>query len=42
VGDASKAADVLGWKPEVGFQELVERMVDADVKNERKIERNRE
>jgi GDPmannose 4,6-dehydratase len=42
VGDASKAADVLGWKPEVGFQDLVERMVDSDVKNERKIERNRE
>jgi hypothetical protein len=26
----------------VGFQELVERMVDSDVENERKIERNRE
>jgi GDPmannose 4,6-dehydratase len=42
VGDASKAADVLGWKPAVGFQELVERMVDSDVKSERTIERNRE
>jgi GDPmannose 4,6-dehydratase len=30
-GDASKAARVLGWKPTVGFRELVERMVDADV-----------
>src|SRR3954465_4694186 len=35
VGDASKARDVLGWKPDVGFQDLVERMVDADVKTER-------
>ena len=31
VGDASKARDVLGWEPPVGFPELVEMMVDADV-----------
>ena len=31
VGDASKAAHKLGWKPEVSFEELVERMVDADL-----------
>jgi GDPmannose 4,6-dehydratase len=31
VGDASKAQTALGWKPEVSFQGLVERMVDADV-----------
>lgn len=30
VGDASKAADVLGWRPAVGFTELVGMMVDAD------------
>ncbi len=30
-GDASKARDVLGWKPTVGFEELVWRMVRADV-----------
>ncbi len=35
VGDASKAADVLGWRPDVGFEDLVHRMVDADVENER-------
>jgi GDPmannose 4,6-dehydratase len=29
-GDASKARAVLGWKPKVGFRELVERMVRAD------------
>ncbi|MFN8193133.1 MAG: GDP-mannose 4,6-dehydratase [Nocardioidaceae bacterium] len=31
VGDASKAREVLGWKPRVGFTELVAMMVDADV-----------
>lgn len=31
VGDPSKAGRVLGWKPEVGFAELVGRMVDADL-----------
>ncbi|MBZ5533737.1 MAG: GDP-mannose 4,6-dehydratase [Acidobacteriia bacterium] len=30
-GDASKAARVLGWKPEVGFREMIEMMVDADL-----------
>ena len=31
VGDASKAARVLGWRPTVGFDELVGRMVDHDL-----------
>ncbi|HUR14132.1 MAG TPA: GDP-mannose 4,6-dehydratase [Mycobacteriales bacterium] len=31
VGDASKAADKLGWKPTVGFTELVHLMVDSDL-----------
>jgi GDPmannose 4,6-dehydratase len=31
VGDASRAERLLGWKPEVGFSELVEMMVDADM-----------
>ena len=31
VGDAKKARTELGWVPEVGFTELVEMMVDADV-----------
>ena len=30
VGDASKAADLLGWTATVGLAELVGRMVDAD------------
>jgi GDPmannose 4,6-dehydratase len=31
VGDASKAASVLGWKPAVDFGGLVRMMVDADI-----------
>ncbi len=31
IGDASKARKILGWKPEVGFKELVTRMVRADL-----------
>lgn len=31
-GDASKARCVLGWKPEVTFEELVKMMVKADVR----------
>ena len=30
-GDAFKAYGTLGWKPRVGFKELVRMMVDADV-----------
>jgi GDPmannose 4,6-dehydratase len=31
VGDSSKARRVLGWAPELSFEELVERMVAADI-----------
>ncbi|QOD02639.1 GDP-mannose 4,6-dehydratase [Pseudarthrobacter sp. BIM B-2242] len=31
VGDASKAREVLGWKPAVGFDELIKLMVEADL-----------
>ena len=31
IGDASKAERVLGWKPKVGFTELVTMMVDNDL-----------
>ncbi len=31
VGSADKAHEVLGWKPAVGFQDLVTMMVDADL-----------
>ncbi len=29
--DPTKAREVLGWEPEVGFEELVRRMVEADL-----------
>jgi GDPmannose 4,6-dehydratase len=31
LGDASKARDLLGWKPRVSFKELVKEMVAADI-----------
>jgi GDPmannose 4,6-dehydratase len=30
-GDPAKAKEVLGWEPEVGFDELVQIMVEADI-----------
>ena len=35
IGDATKAEQVLGWKPKVTFPELVEMMVKADLERER-------
>lgn len=32
LGDSDKAKRTLGWEPEVGFQELVQKMVDSDLK----------
>jgi GDPmannose 4,6-dehydratase len=40
IGDASKARRVLGWEPEVGFEELIRMMVEADLallKRERRL-----
>jgi GDPmannose 4,6-dehydratase len=34
LGDPSKAKINLGWKPEVSFQELVQRMVENDIQEE--------
>jgi GDPmannose 4,6-dehydratase len=31
VGDASKARQVLGWRPSLSFEQLVRTMVDADI-----------
>jgi GDPmannose 4,6-dehydratase len=31
IGDASKAREVLGWKPKLDWREVARRMVDADV-----------
>ena len=35
LGDASKAKNVLGWKPQVHFKDLVKLMVDADLEAEK-------
>ncbi len=32
IGDATRARRELGWRPEVGFQDLIRRMVEADLK----------
>lgn len=34
IGDPSKARAVLGWKPQVGFAELVQMMVEHDLKEQ--------
>ena len=34
LGDPTKARTVLGWKPRVGFKELVRLMVDADMEGD--------
>jgi GDPmannose 4,6-dehydratase len=31
IGDASKARKVLGWQPSVSFEDMIERMVQADL-----------
>ena len=36
VGDPSKAERVMGWKPTLTFQQLVKRLVDADLERVRK------
>lgn len=36
IGDYSKAKRVLGWEPKTTFKELVEMMVKADIKREKK------
>lgn len=37
IGDPSKAHDVLGWKPRVGFSELVGMMVENDLAEQRAL-----
>lgn len=37
IGDYSKAKKELGWKPKTSFKELVEMMVEADIKREKDI-----
>jgi len=37
VGDSTKARERLGWQPKVGFTELVQMMVDADVAEQKSL-----
>ncbi len=37
-GDATKAREKLGWKPEVSFEELIKMMVEADLEAVQKAE----
>jgi GDPmannose 4,6-dehydratase len=32
VGNAGKAARLLGWKPEVQFEEIIAKMTEAEMK----------
>lgn len=34
-GDATKAHDILGWKPKVNFQQLVQMMIDSALEEEK-------
>jgi GDPmannose 4,6-dehydratase len=36
IGDASKAHEALGWAPTVGFTELIDMMVDSDLRIEKR------
>ena len=39
IGDASKAHTVLGWKPEVGFEDLIKMMVQSDIAEQKMLAR---
>jgi GDPmannose 4,6-dehydratase len=39
LGDPTKAKKALGWKPRVGFKELVRMMVDADLEGQGRLAR---
>jgi GDPmannose 4,6-dehydratase len=41
VGDAARARRELGWEPSIGFEELVARMVDAEIERHAKERRSR-
>jgi GDPmannose 4,6-dehydratase len=37
IGDPAKAHEKLGWKPKVGFEELVRMMVDSDLAQQKEL-----
>ncbi len=36
-GDATRARETLGWQPTVSFEQLVDMMVDSEVKRTRAV-----
>ena len=38
IGDPGKAREILGWKPKVGFEELVQMMVDHDLAEQKRLQ----
>ena len=38
IADARKAKKKLGWKPKVSFKQLIEMMVESDLKNESRLQ----
>ena len=39
IGDATKARETLGWAPQVGFEQLVQMMVDSDLEQQKALAR---
>jgi GDPmannose 4,6-dehydratase len=39
VGDATKAREKLGWRPTIGFEQLVRMMVDSDLAEQQRLQR---
>jgi GDPmannose 4,6-dehydratase len=37
IGDAAKAKAKLGWEPKVGFEQLIQMMVDSDLAEQRSL-----
>jgi len=40
VGDATRSKEILGWTPNTSFNELVTMMVDADIENVERLQRD--
>jgi len=40
VGDATRSKEILGWTPNTSFHELVTMMVDADIENVERLQRD--
>ena len=40
IGNPAKALKMLGWKPEVSFEQMIEMMVDSDLEMNRRLQKN--